>query len=374
MSSSRRADYAAVSDPRVSDYARLLVERCVDVQAGWQVLVSASPLARPLVAEVARAIARRGAYALVRLALRQAEGVNADLNWALEAPEELLSELAPVVRHEYDAVDAFINIRAPENLRDGSELSPERQALLRQSVRPILERFLAFETRWVGCQYPTPALAQAAGMTVEAFADFLYGASLLDNDALHARLARVAQRFDGASSVRVVGAGTDLTFSLAGRRGQVDDGTGENVPGGEVFYSPIEDSAEGVVTFAEYPAVLAGHEVENVRLVFRAGRVVEASADREEEFLRSMLDADAGARVLGEFGIGANPGIRDYMRNTLFDEKIDGTVHFAVGAGFPHLGGVNTSALHWDMVKNLRGGGEIRCDGEVVQRDGEWLL
>jgi aminopeptidase len=362
-----------VADPRIPDYARLLVDRCVDVQPEWQVLVTSSPLARPLVEEVCRAIGRRGAYALVRLSLRQAEGIIGDMNWALEAPAELLTELAPISRQEYDTADAFITIRAPENLREGAELSAERQALLRQSARPIIARFLTFDTPWVGCQFPTAAGAQAAGMSLETYADFIFGASLLDVTALRARLMRIAERFDAADTVRVLGEGTDISFSLAGRRGEIDDGTGANVPGGEVFYSPVEDSAEGVVTFAEYPAVLAGHEVDGARLVFRGGHVVEASAARDEEFLLSMLDADPGARVLGEFGIGSNPGIQDYVRNTLFDEKIEGTVHFAVGAGFPHIGGTNTSAVHWDMVKNLRTGGEIHCDGEVVQRDGVWL-
>jgi aminopeptidase len=146
------------------------------------------------------------------------------------------------------------------------------------------------------------------------------------------------------------------------------------MPGGEVFYSPVEDSAEGVVEFAEFPAVYFGHEVTGTRLRFEGGRVVDASAKTNEDFLIQTLDTDEGARRLGEFGIGCNPGITRHMRNTLYDEKIYGTIHLAVGAGFPFVGGTNESRVHWDMVKDLRRGGRIECDGEVVQDAGAWTI
>ncbi|HYN89021.1 MAG TPA: aminopeptidase, partial [Ardenticatenaceae bacterium] len=147
-----------------------------------------------------------------------------------------------------------------------------------------------------------------------------------------------------------------------------------NLPGGEVFFCPVEDATEGVVAFSEHPAVYGGHEVEGARLVFQAGRIVEASAHRGEAFLIETLDADEGARVLGELGIGSNPGIRQHMKNTLFDEKIEGTIHLAVGAGFPFAGGTNVSKIHWDIVKDLRRGGQIYCDDQLVQESGKWLF
>ncbi len=357
-------------DPRIEEYARLLVERCVDVQPRQQVLVQSSPVARPLVEEVVRQVARRGAYALTRLSW--SPGLT-DTAWAEEAPEELLSELPGIDRYALDTVDAAIAIVAPENVRDGMSVSAERQQLLRQSPAPVLHRFMNDEVKWVGCQYPTPALAQEAGMTLRQFEEFLYGACLLDWDEEGRKMERILERFDAADSVRIVGDGTEITVSLAGRTGKVDAG-GANVPGGEVFYSPVEDSAEGVVSFAEFPAVYGGREVTGVRLVFQGGRVVEESAESESDYLTKVLDTDEGARVLGELGIGCNPGIQRHMKNTLFDEKIYGTVHFAVGAGFPFVGGTNFSTVHWDMVKDLRSGGEIYCDGELVQRDGEWLF
>jgi aminopeptidase len=352
-------------DPRLEEYARVLVDTCVGVQPGWQVLVSSSPLARPLVDEVTRLLARRGAYALVRLGW-------GNVPWLLEAPDELLDRPAPIDAHAWDTADALIAIGAPENTRQLSAVPGDRLGRAQAGMRPHLERVFTHDLRWVGCQYPTPALAQDAGMALEEFEDFLLGACLLDWDAERERMARQAERFDAADEVRIVGAGTDLTLSLAGRTGKVDAG-GANMPGGEFFFAPVEDSAEGEIAFTEFPAPYGGREVTGIRLRFEAGRVVDASAATGEDFLLETLGRDEGARRLGELGIGCNPRITRHLRNTLFDEKIDGTVHLALGNGLPEVGGTNRSAIHWDIVKDLRSGGRIELDGAVVQRDGEWL-
>lgn len=356
-------------DERLDRYARLLVERCLDVQPGWEVLVFGQPLGRPLVEAVVRHIARRGAYAHLRLGF---EGFRST-TWLKEAPEELLDRVPSITAFEFDNADAYAAVIAPENTRDGSDVPAERLGRLQKALRPHTLPFLSDEKPWVGCQYPTPALAQDAGMTLPQFEEFLYGAVLIDWDELRHRMEQIAERFDAAREVRVVGAGTDLTFSLDGRKAMVD-ALGANMPGGEIFYSPVEDSAEGVIHYSEYPACLQGHQVPGVRFRFEGGRIVEASADSDEEYLLTTLDTDDGARRLGEFGIGCNPGIQRHMRNTLFDEKMDGTVHFAIGQSFPHLGGRNTSAVHWDMVKDLRRGGELYLDGDLVQKDGAWLI
>jgi aminopeptidase len=230
------------------------------------------------------------------------------------------------------------------------------------------------ELKWVGCQYPTPALAQEADMSLEAFTDFLYGACLLDWDAERERMSRYAERFDAADQVHIVAGDTDVRLSIAGRSMIVDAG-GANMPGGEFFTSPVEDSAEGEIVFAEFPAVYLGREVRGARLRFDGGLVVDASAEVNEEFLIEQLDLDEGARRLGELGIGCNPAITRHMKNTLFDEKMDGTVHLAVGQGLPDAGGVNVSQLHWDIVKEMRAEGtRIELDGEPVQESGRWLL
>ena len=354
-------------DPRVQTYARVLVE-CIRPEPGWQVLVRSQPLARPLVEEVSRELGRRGVRALVRLRFDSGGDT-----FVREAPLELVGRLPAIDRHEIETADSYMAIMAPENTRNGSDVSAERLGLRQQALRDLHEPYLRDEKPWVGCYYPTAAAAQDASMTLPAFEDFLYGAVLIDWEALRRDMGRIAERFDRASTVRIVGPDTDLTFSLEGRAGKVD-ALSANMPGGEVFYSPVEDSAEGVITYSEYPACYLGHEVGGVRLRFEGGRIVEASASSDEAFLLGTLDTDEGARRLGEFGIGCNPGITRHMKNTLFDEKMEGTVHLAIGTGFPQIGGVNKSAIHWDMVKELRKGGRIELDGELVQENGAWLI
>jgi aminopeptidase len=354
-------------DPRTEAYAHLLVD-CIRPEPGWQVLVRAEPLARPLVDEVSRELGRRGVRSLVRLRF---DPVGSP--FVREAPLELLGTLAPIELHEIENADSYMAIVAPENTRQGTDVPAERLGLRQQALRGPHEPFLRDEKPWVGCYYPTEAVAQDAGMALSAFEDFLYGAVLVNWEALRRDMEQIAERFDRASTVRIVGHETDLTFSLEGREGKVD-ALEANMPGGEVFYSPVEDSAEGMITYSEYPACYLGHEVGGVRLRFEAGRVVEASAARDEAFLIGTLDTDEGARRLGEFGIGCNPGITRHMKNTLFDEKMEGTIHLAIGTGFPQIGGTNKSAVHWDMVKELRNGGRIELDGEAVQENGRWQL
>jgi aminopeptidase len=222
------------------------------------------------------------------------------------------------------------------------------------------------------CWYPTPALAQDAGMTLPAFADFLYGSCLIDWKGMHERISRHAQLLVEAEEVWIVGDETDLRLSVAGRHAGVDAGTG-NMPGGEFFVCPVETSAEGTIAFTEFPAMLGGREIRGIRLRFSEGRTVDASADSEEDFLIETLDTDEGARRIGELGIGCNPGIDRYMRNVYFDEKMNGTIHLALGSGFDYIGGTNVSTIHWDIVKDLRFGGRIELDGKVVQENGIWV-
>jgi len=360
-------------DPRVEQYARLLVERSLDVRAGWQVMVVATPSARLLVEELVRQIGQKGAWPLVRLSYVDQEQVPFDSLWATQAPEELLGTMAPSEARTRDELDAWLLVFGSENTRGGTILAPERRQKLRQAYVEFTRRRLTGGVPWVGCLYPTEALAQDAGMTLAEYADFVFGACLLDWEAEAERMRRYRERFDAAETVRIVGAGTDLSLSIAGRSGLVDDAH-YNMPGGEFFYSPVEDSADGVIEYSEFPAVYQGAACEGVRLRFERGKVVDASATANENFLIGALDTDEGARRLGELGIGCNPGIQRHTRNTLFDEKIDGTIHLAVGAGVPMVGGLNQSAVHWDMVKDLRSAGRIELDGEVVQENGVWAL
>lgn len=356
-------------DQRVADYARLLVDRSLGVEAGMRVLIRTQPEARPLVDEISRLIAERGAFPLLRMNWTLFPG---DEVWAAEAPLELVGEMAPIDLYAADNMDARITIEAPDNARGQAELSAERRALMKQAQAPFFQRTMADEIPWVGCQFPTNAFAQEAGMPLAAFEDFFYGAVLRDWDAEGARMRRYCDRFDAADEVRIVGTETDLRLSLKGRTGEVDDGH-VNVPGGEFFFSPLEDSAEGTI-YLDVPTELDNAPVSGIRLTFRGGRVEEASAEQGEAELLAAIDMDDGARRIGELGIGCNTGITKPMRNILYDEKMAGTVHIALGASYPKVGGTNISSLHWDLIKDLRDGGRIELDGEVVQENGEWKI
>jgi aminopeptidase len=357
-----------VRDPRIDEYARLLVERSVGVQPGWEVLIRSTPLARPLIEAVCEQIARIGAYPLLQLAWEPTSGP-----FAREAPVDVLRVPSPAMTFVWENCNAFIMIAAPENTREGADLSEERRQALLDRNKIFRERQMAMRVPWVVCEYPVHATAQEAGMTLAEYTEFIFGAVLLDWDAEGAKMQRIAKVFDAAEEIRIVGAETDLTLSLAGRSGAIDDGH-INMPGGEVFYSPIEDSVEGTVTFSEFPAVYYGHEVEGAQFVFERGRIVQASARSGEAFLLRTLDTDEGARRLGELGIGCNPGIQRFTKNVGFDEKIDGTVHLAIGNSYSATGGKNVSRIHWDIVKDLRRDGQLYADGVLVQESGTWRL
>ena len=351
----------------MTDYARLLVERCIDPRPGWQVLVATTTEARPLAQELSRLLAERGAYALTRIAFGGAFPV--DLDWIEAAAPELAPTLAPLERHVLDEIDGSIFVLAPEpeprRLDDGAARA------FRTHVTAYRDRGRAGTIPSVRCDFPCRAYAERAGLTLEEFADVFYEACLRDWDEEGRLMEPVRERLDAAREVRVLGEETDLRLSLAGRTALVDDGH-LNVPGGEVFTSPVEDSLEGRILL-DVPSHSTDGLVERIRLRFEGGEVVDASAETGEPALLRAIATDEGARRAGEFGVGCNRGLTRPLRNVLFDEKMAGTVHLALGAGFPQLGGRNESALHWDVIKDLRGGGELHLDGVVVQRDGEWL-
>jgi aminopeptidase len=355
-----------LTDARLRAYARLLVERSIGAREGLQVLVATTTEARPLAEELSRELARRGAYALPRIHFGAVYPLDAP--WIEAAPPELGATLAPLEQHVVEGVDGTILVLAPEDPPADAEFGPEQRRALRAQITAYRARGRAGQAREVRCDFPCPYFARRAGLTLTEYEDVFYEACLRDWDAEGRKMRPVLERFDRAEEVRIVGDETDLVLSLAGRTGAIDDGH-VNVPGGEVYYCPVEDSAEGTIRF-DFPS----GRVEGVRLRFRAGEVVDASAEQGEADMEAALETDDGARRLGELGLGCNEGITRHLNNVLFDEKMAGTIHLALGQGFPVVGGKNASALHWDLVKNMREGGRIHCDGELVQENGHWLF
>jgi len=296
---------------------------------------------------------------------------------------EQLRFVSPLEDLVVDKYHKHIHILGEENTRSMTGVEPARQversrARERLMIRE-LEREAAGELKWVLSLFPTQAYAQDADMSLEEYEEFVFGACLPEpNDPIgywkrfSAYQAGWVKWLEGKRRVRLLGRDTDLSFSIEGRPFINCDGK-NNFPDGEIYTGPVEDSVNGTVRFT-YPAIEAGREVENVWLRFEGGRVVEARADKGEDFLHKMLDTDAGARRLGEFAIGTNAGIQRFTKNILFDEKIGGTFHLALGRSYPDSKGQNESAIHWDMVCDLRAGGEIWVDDILIHKDGTFTF
>ena len=366
-----------MADPRVERLAEVLVDYSTAIGNAELVLLETTPLAAPLLRALFRRIVHAGGHPQVRVGL---EGVAESL---LErGTSEQLEWVNPVRREETERVDARIYIDAGSNTRHLSGVDPARQARMaraRQSLRDrFLERSAAGEVRSVITLFPTSSAAQDAAMSLAQYEHFVYRAGFLDRDdpiaawkELGERLRKLADRLSEKRELRVVAEDTDLTVGVAGRTWIPCDGK-ENFPDGEVFTGPVETTAQGHIHFS-YPASFAGRMVRDVKLRFENGEVVEAAAGEGELFLREMLAMDDGARRVGEFAFGMNDAVEEFTGHTLFDEKIGGTMHLALGTSYPESGGLNQSALHWDLVCDLRSGSEVYADGELVYRDGAFV-
>ncbi|MEM1329510.1 MAG: aminopeptidase [Planctomycetota bacterium] len=370
-------------DPRLTKLADLLVSYSTEVKPGDVVAINSEAGAMPLIEATYRAVLRAGGHPFW---VPKSETL--DELKLTEGTEEQLKHLSPIDMHRIETIDAQIGFWADQNTRYLGAVDPKRTAMAQSTRKPFMkrfmERFAEGELRWVGTQYPTMGAAQDAGMSLRAYEDFVFGAGLLHLDdpasawrAIGERQQRLCDFLSSKTELRFAvppadgDDGTDLRVNVDPSKATWVNCCGkENFPDGEVFAGP--QGVEGHVNY-RYPAVYNGQEVEGVRLVFKGGRVVEASARKNEAFLIEMLDQDEGARNLGEIAIGTNYGIKNHSRNTLFDEKIGGTFHAACGAGYPESGSHNESGLHWDMVCDLRHGGAIEADGEVFHRDGLFL-
>lgn len=359
-----------VTDDLIACWADLLVDYCLRVAPGETILISSEWEARPLVEACYRAIVLREAHPLVRL----------DLPGLYEfflrnATEAQLAHAPPVALFEAETAHARIRIAAESDTRALRTIDPARQAAVDRARDPI--RKAASRSRWVVTQYPTRAYARDAGMELPDYEAFVASAMFLDRpdpvaawQELGRRQAGLVDSMTSVKTIRIEADRTDLTLSVAGRTWINSDGR-RNMPSGEIFTGPIEDSAQGRLRCG-FPVCRGGRELVGIELEFDQGRVVSARAEEGEAYLRSMLDLDPGARRLGELGLGLNPGIDRFTGSILYDEKIGGTVHLALGQSYPETGGVNLSALHWDLIVDTRSGGRITADGRVVMEDGRW--
>ena len=365
-------------DPRYDRLAELVLDHSLRLQAGEVLRIEGdATAAAPLVVPLHREATKRGAHAYTALELGGLKEVLVE-----HGSDEQLDFVSPIELREMDAIDASITIWSESNTRSFTRADTDRRQRQLTAQRQVAirrrDRIASGEHRWCGTLSPTEGHAQDADMSLEDYEDFVFRAChVLDDDPVEhwrqvgERLQARAEELSSVRELRIVGEDTDLTAVVDGRTWRAAYGR-QNVPDGEVYTSPVETGVNGTIRFG-FPAVFGGREIDDARLVLENGRVIAAEAAGGEEYLRSLLEIDEGANGVGEIAFGLNYEIDRFTRNILFDEKIGGTMHLALGMGFEALGGQNRSALHLDLICDLRGEGEVYADGELVWRNGQFL-
>jgi aminopeptidase len=363
-----------MQNPILKKWAELLCDYCLEIKAGQSLLIDTSTESLPLVREIHNALLTRGAYPILKL-----EYPEQTFDFYEHATNNLLDKVSSAEIAQMQAIDAFLFVRANSNTAALSSVNPDKQTRI---LRANGEMRKAREGKpWCLTLYPTHAYAQDAGMSLAQLERFMFGAMFLDRPdpvtawgEIRALQAELILKLEKAKIVKLEANGTDLTLEVTNRIWRNSDGK-RNMPSGEVFTSPLETSANGTVFFT-IPSMVNGVEVSNVKLEFKNGKVIAASAEKGDAYLQRALETDEGSRFLGELGIGTNFGIQRPIKNILFDEKIGGTVHLALGNSYPETLGTNKSALHWDLILDMRppaGGGRILLDGKVFAENGKFL-
>lgn len=369
-----------LADLRIQKLARVLVDHSCAVKPGDRVAIETTTAAEPLVRAIYELVLERGAHPHVLFHLSDEDEIF--FAKANEAQLDFVPTFQKLVTSQFDA---YIRARSDTNNRALTNADPVKQARWQKAMAPVrnmmLKRGAEKSLRWVLTQYPTEAYAIEAEMGTREYADFVFAACHCDEktadpvafwQGVERDQARIVNRIEGHDKVELHGPNVDLTLSIKGRKFRNSCGQ-HNLPDGEIFTGPVEDSANGWVKF-NYPTAFQGRIVEGVEMQFKKGKLVKASATKNEPFLLQMIDADAGARFLGEFAIGTNFEINRATRNILLDEKIGGSFHMALGAGYPETGSVNTSVIHWDFICDLQKDSEIRVDGELVYKNGKFVF
>jgi aminopeptidase len=367
-----------MADPRVVNLANILVHYSTKVQPKDRVAIIGEPVAFPLLREIYREVLGAGGFPHLHF-------TDTEIEYLLyhDANDDQLEYVHPFERIIYEEFEVLISLRSQTNTRHLTNIDPARQRTRAKSrmdlTKIFAERSAKKELRWVTTMFPTQAYAQDAEMSLAELEDYVYSTTYADSEDPVAEWQKIHDFQQGLvdwlvdkKQMEVTGPNVELKLAIEGRTFENSDGR-HNMPSGEIFTSPVEDSVNGWIRFT-YPAVSRGREVEGIELQFEEGKVVKASAKKNEAFLLGMLDTDPGARVAGEFAIGTNQRINRFIKNILFDEKIGGTIHMALGYGFPETGSKNESAIHWDMICDMRDGGQIHVDGELFYDSGEFKV
>ena len=364
-------------DKRLEKLAYVLIHHSLRIRKNDLFVISGSPVAAPLIKEVYKQAVQAGAYPYTRIGI---DGLAE--TYYKHASEKQLKYMSPIAKFEIEHIDARLAVISPENKRNMTNVDPKKQAMNSTAQKEIHQTFLdraaKKELRWCVTQYPTNAAAQDADMSLGEYEDFIFKAAHVEKkdpvghwNKVFREQEKVRRLLVSKKKLHVIAEDTDLTVSVTGRK-WINCYGKENFPDGEVFTGPIENSAEGYISYS-FPASHGDREVDDIKLWFKKGKVVKAKASKGEKFLNSMLDMDKGSRRIGEFAFGLNYGIKRYTKNTLFDEKIGGTIHIAVGSGYPETGSKNKSSLHWDMMCDLRKHGEVYADDDLIYKNGKFL-
>ncbi|MCX8189234.1 MAG: aminopeptidase [Nitrososphaeria archaeon] len=353
-------------DDRIIKLAKLLVEYSTEVKAGDKVQISCDFYAKDLALEVYKQCLLKEAYPWIKVDIPGRNYI-----FYKYASDKILNFFPEHELYEIKNTDVYIALRAPSNIKELANIEASKISQRVKVLKPISDWRIE-KTRWCAFYYPVESLAQEAGMALEEFEEFVYNSCLIDWKSLTYNLYALKKILDKTDQVHIIGEHTDIKFSIKGRNAEVGDGK-KNMPDGEVFTSVVEDSVNGQI-FYDIPAVYLGNVIEGVRLKFKDGIVVEADAVSGKDFLKKILETDDGAKRLGEFGIGLNYNIIRPVKNILFDEKIGGTIHTALGNGYKETLSKNTSAIHWDIIKDLRKNGKIYFDNHLVMENGQWKI
>jgi len=360
----------------LSKLADIITGYSVEIKEGDLVMVQSSILSAPLIEKIYENLIMKGANVEIKL-----EPENISDIYFKYASEKQLKYVSPVRKYSIGKIDIFISIWADYNTKNMNNVDPGRMATRvaanAELNKIFMEREAKGELQWTLAPYPTQAMAQEAGMSLIEYRDFVYGTLFLDKDnpieewkKISKKQEKIADYLNKKSELRFVGEDTDLTLSTKGRKWINCDGK-KNLPDGEVFTGPIEDSANGKIRFT-YPGIYMGREIEDIKLTFKDGEVIDAKAAKGEDLLKKLLEID-GAKRIGEIAIGTNYGVQRFTKNMLFDEKMGGTMHLALGRAIPESGGKNFSSIHWDILKNMKNG-KIYADGEVFYENGKFLI